>query len=69
MRWTDASGRQLRLLHCRRENDSAFRPAILTKKGKVILNAFGQYENIPGLHHGKKGVLCDYFINMHYEIP
>ena len=46
-----------------------FRPAILTKKGKVILNAFGQYENIPGLHHGKKGVLCDYFVNMHYEIP
>lgn len=45
-----------------------FQPALYTRNGKVILAQFGQYENIPHPKHGKKGVLNDYFVNMHYEI-
>ena len=45
-----------------------FQPALLTRTGKVILPQFGQFENVPHPKHGKKGVLNDYFVNMHYEI-
>lgn len=69
---TDAGKRLLNDVSDAAEADGViltFRPALIGKSGKVILNAFGQNENVPGPRHGKKGILLDYFVNMHYEIP
>lgn len=46
----------------------SYQPALVTRSGKVILPRFGQYEKVDHPQHGKKGVLENYFVNIHYVI-
>ena len=45
-----------------------FQPALMTKNGQVILPQFGVFEYVPNAKHGKKGVLNDFYVNIHYVI-
>lgn len=68
---TEAGKRLMSDLICGALEDGiqlTFQPALHTKTDTVILPKFGHYENVPGLRHGKKGVLNDFYVNMHYEI-
>ena len=71
MELTEAGQRLMSDLICGALEDGiqlTFQPALHTKTETVILPKFGQYENVQSPKHGKKGVLNDFYVNMHYEI-